>query len=276
MDRPDQKPNQFRTDGGGILRYSYCGPSFILGTPMTEARPASDWVLISSQSRWQGVIFAGEGDPRIVPVPRAADNLVAFNQFWSVLSKGSLLTQKLKQNKGAAEMMVWISKTGLSQPVAEDDIVFVEAPGAYAAIRVAQGSFKLEERAFKGTKEEGTSFATPPGHILTPENEYAPVILEVMAKRDVKSFADFKAMVKACPLKMDGPVLHYRSIYGDKMTLDSSYQKTPTINGEPVNYAPKKVFDSPFLNADYNTGIVTISKGDRRVTLDFNQLVDVK
>jgi len=276
MDRPDQKPNQFRTDGGGILRYSYCDPAFILGTPMTEARPTSDWVAISSQNRWQGVIFAGEGDPRIVPVPRPEDNRVAFNQFWSVQSKGSLITQKLKQSKGAAEMMVWISKTGLSQPVAEDNVVFVEAPGAYAAIRVAQGSFKLEERVFKGTKEEGTSFATPPGHILTPANEYAPVILEVMAKSDVKSFADFKAKVKACPLNMDGPVLHYRSIYGDKMTLDTSYQKTPTINGEPVNYAPKKVFDSPFLNADYNSGIVTISKGDRRVTLDFNQPVDVK
>ncbi len=276
MDRPDQRPNQFRIDGGGILRYSYCDPSFILGTPMTEARPMSDWVLISIQGRWQGVIFAGEGDPRIVPVPRPEDNRVAFNQFWSVQSKGSLITQKLKTSKGAAEMMVWISKHGLSQPVAEDHVVFVEAPGAYAAIRVAQGSFKLEERVFKGTKEEGTSYATPPAHVLTPENEYAPVILEVMATSEVKTLDAFKARVQACPLNLEGPVLHYRSVYGDDMTLDTSYQTTPTINGQPVNYAPRKVFDSPFLNADYNSGVVTISKGNRNKVLDFNTIVNAQ
>ncbi|MBI1335467.1 MAG: hypothetical protein GC164_00730 [Phycisphaera sp.] len=272
MDRPDQKPNQFRLDGGGILRYSYCDPSFIIGTPMTEARPTSDWVGISSQSRWQGVIFAGEGDPRIVPVPRPADNRVCFNQFWSVQSKGSLITQKLKQSKDVAEMMVWFSKNGLSEPVREDNIVFVEAPGAYAAVRVAEGDFKLDERVLGGTKEEGTSFATPPGFILTPENEYAPVILEVMAKTDVESYDAFKAKVKACLVRMEGPVLHYQTIYGDALTLDTSYQKTPTINGKPVDYSPAKVYDSPFLNSDYNSGVVTISKGDRKVVLDFNAL----
>jgi hypothetical protein len=57
------------------------------------------------------------------------------------------------------------------------------------------------------------------------------------------------------------------------MTFDASYQKTPTINGAPVNYAPKKVFDSPFLSADYESGIVTIRKGDRKKVLDFNTVV---
>ena len=66
-------PNQLRTDGGGILRYSFCDPAFILGTPMTEARPLSDWVAISAQNRWQGVIFAGEDDARIVPLVRPED-----------------------------------------------------------------------------------------------------------------------------------------------------------------------------------------------------------
>jgi len=271
MDKPDQRPNQFRTDGGGILRYSYCTPSFILGTPMTEARPMSEWVLISSQSRWQGVIFEGDGDPRIVPVPRAKDNRVAFNQFWSVQSKGSLITQKLQTNKGAAEMMVWMSEKGLSKPVREGDIVFVEAPGAYAAIRIAKGGFKITDEVFTGTKEEGNKFSSPPANIVVPDDEYAPVILEVMAKSDVKSFDDFKAKVKAMKPKIDGKTLQYKTIYGDELTLDTSYKKKPTINGKPVNYAPKKVFDSPFFDAEYDSGVVTISKGLRRKVLDFNQ-----
>ena len=53
------------------------------------------------------------------------------------------------------------------------------------------------------------------------------------------------------------------------LTFDTSYRATPAINGKPVDYAPKKVFESPFLNADYNSGIVTIRKGKRKKVLDF-------
>jgi hypothetical protein len=113
-----------------------------MGTPMTEARPLEDWAAISSQNRWQGVIFAGEHDARIVPIVRPKDNRVAMNAQWSVQSKGSLITQKLKHHEGGAEMIVWMSKEGLSAPVEENGMVFVEAEGAYAAIRVATGGFK--------------------------------------------------------------------------------------------------------------------------------------
>ena len=111
--------------------------------------------MISSQGRWQGAIFKGDGDPRIVPVPRPENNRVAFNQFWSVQSKGSLITQKLKTHKDAAEMMVWMSVNGLSKPIVEEDgLVFVEAPGAYASVRVSIGDFELEERVFEGKKKK--------------------------------------------------------------------------------------------------------------------------
>ncbi len=99
--------------------------------------------------------------------------------------------------------------------------------------------------------------------------EYAPVILEVMAKSDVSSFDAFKTMVKACRISMNGPVLEYRTIYGEQLTFDTSTREVPTINGHPVNYAPKKVFESPFLNANWNSGIVTITKGNRKKVLNF-------
>jgi acetyl esterase/lipase len=256
-------PYKLKTDQGGILRYSFCAPAFIMGTPMTEARPLSDWTKISAQNRWQGVIFAGEEvDARIVPIVRPADNRVAFNGFWSVQSKSSLITQKLTSHKGGAEMIVWISKEGLSAPDEEKGVVFVEADGAYAAIRVINSGFKWRDETFN--KRE------PPARVMILNNEYALVILEVMAKSDVDSFAAFKQKVKACELRISKSVVEYTTIYGDELTLDTDYKKTPTINGKPVNYAPEKVFESPFLNAVYNRGIVTISKGARKKVLDFN------
>ena len=269
MDRPDQEPNKFRTDGGGIVRYSYCDPSFILGTPMTQARPFEDWVMMSSQSRWQAAIFAGEHDPRILPIPRAENNVVCFNQFWSVQSKGSLVTQKLMYSVDVAEMMVWISARGLSAPVVEDGVVFVEAPGAYAAIRVGHGDFEITEDTFKGVKEEGIRFETPPAFVVVPKDEYAPVVLEVMAKTDVKDFTSFKSTVKATGTSFRGSLFVCNTIYGDELSLDTSFNQVPAVNGTPLDYAPAKVFDSPFLSAEYDGGVVTISKGDRKKVLDF-------
>ena len=93
---------------------------------MTAARPLKEWAAISSQNRWQGVIFAGEHDARIVPIVRPKDNRRALNAQWSVQSKGSLITQKLKHHKGGAEMIVWMSNDGLSEPVEEDGIILLK------------------------------------------------------------------------------------------------------------------------------------------------------
>ena len=90
-----------------------------------------------------------------------------------------------------------------------------------------------------------------------------------MATRDVGTFENFKAKVRACKPLFLGSVLEYTTIYGDKLTLETNYKRTPTINGEAVDYAPRRVFDSPFLSADYNGGIVRISKGSRSKVLDF-------
>lgn len=272
MDAHEKEHNQLNTDGGGILRYSYCDPAFIMGTPMVEARPLSDWIAISSQNRWQGVIFAGEDDARIVPVVRPKDSWRALNAQWSVQHKGTLITQKLKTHKGGGPMLVWFSKEGLSEkPLVENGIVFLEADRAYAAIRVAQGDYDWHDGPFVAKSATG-SRTTRDGRAIVPENEYAPVIVEVIAKTDIESFKAFQAKVKHAKLEMKGKVLHYTGIYGDTLTLDTSFKTTQTINGKPVDYAPPFVYKSPFMNADYEQGVIKISKGDRKTILDFNQL----
>ncbi len=258
-----------RTDGGGLLRYSYCDPAFIIGTAMTLARPTELWAAISTEGRCHGATLAGPEVARIVPAIRPSDNSRCFNAHWSVQSKGSLISQKLKYHQDGAESIVWLSKAGLGEPVEEDGVIFAEAHGAYAAVRVARGGYTFGDQASYADMWKGY---LPPeeGWLLVAKDDYAPVIVEVMAKTDIESFDAFKAKVKACRLGFDGPLLEYTSIYGDRLTLDTSLQKIPAINGEPVDFAPGKVFDSPFLNADYDSGIVTISKGAQNLELDFN------
>ena len=90
-----------------------------------------------------------------------------------------------------------------------------------------------------------------------------------MVKSDASSFDAFKRMVKASKIRLNGPVLEDKTIYGEQLTFDTSASEVPTINGNSVNYSPRKVFESPFLNADWNSGIVTITKGDRKKVLNF-------
>ena len=270
MDAHDKASTVMNIDGGGILRYTFCDPSFIIGTPMHGPRPLSDWVHISAQNRWQGVIFPGEAMARIVPIARPKDNWRALNPQWSVQAKGTLITQKLRSSKGAAEMIVWLSKEGLSEPIEKDGVIFVESEGAYAAVRVAIGGYAWGDPTFTSKTETGDRKVRI-GRVVVPEDEYAPVIVEVMSKQDAKSLTRFISLVLANKPRVASGVIAYKSVYGDELTFDTNQQATPTLNGRPVNYAPDRVYDSPFLSSDYNSGIVTIRKGSREKVLDFNE-----
>jgi hypothetical protein len=42
------------------------------------------------------------------------------------------------------------------------------------------------------------------------------------------------------------------------------------VDGAPVNYAPRKAYDSPFIESDFGSGVVTIRKGRAKLLLNFN------
>lgn len=264
----DLNPYRLNANGGGIVRYSYCTPSFIMGTPMYDHRPLNDWVAISSQGRQQSVIFSGAAEAaRIVPCVLPPDERYTRNGFWTVQSKGSMITQILNTSDGANEMWAWISKAGLSDPVLDSGIYFVEtdeANGAYAAIRTTPGS------SFTLIENRPLNTFTPPAHWIVELNDKTkPLILEVMAKDQVASFADFKALVKSKTPTLSSGLVTYNTIYGETLTLDTTYNNPPTINTVPVNYSPGKSYDSPFLSGNYNGETFLIKKGSRQEEYTF-------
>jgi hypothetical protein len=255
----DNSPDyRVRAEDGGIHRYSWCTPSFILGTSMLEARPVQDWVRISCQNRWHGAIFAGHPNARIVPQVQARDHRTAVNAQWSVQSRGTLICQKLNASKDSGTMRVWFSKDGLTKPVEENGWVFVESPGAHAAARVVEGTATWEEPSDRYA-----------GSWLRCAEPFTPVILEVAPKSDFSNPAAFRAEVKALPLQRKSAVLTYRGLGGDAFTFYTDHSKPPRINGKPVDYAPPNAFDSPFVQGAWNGGVITIRKGNRSLRLDF-------
>ena len=254
---------RLRTDFGGILRYSYCTPEFIIGTLMHEARPLEDWTMISSQNRWLGVIFASHPSARIYAQCRTNQPEKTYNQQWSVQRKGTLIAQRLaggEYSRTPNEMRVWFSGPGLSNRHEHHGWVFVEAESAYAAVRPVYSGYQWRKASGEAS-----------GDWLRCNDSLTPVVLEVARKREFADYQDFQDNILALELSFKNSILNYTGLGGDHFAFYSDYSRAPLINGQEVDYAPEHVFDSPFIHSIWNSGIVTIRKDQRVHSLDFNR-----
>ncbi len=257
-----------RAEGGGLLRYTFGTPDFVIGTSMVEARKFDEWCAISSQNRWDGVIFAGHPTARIFTQPLTPQKGSVYNAEWSVQKRGVLIAQRLKTAKGAKGQRVWFD--AVLKRTETNGWIFAEAPQAFAAVRVVTGGTAWEADSLdQHRKKKG---GTDKGEWLKCVNEFSPVIIEVARKSDCASFADFQRATLANPLRWEKNRLDYTSALNKTtLTLFADYSQPPLVDGVPVNYVPKKVFDSPFLQSDFGSGVVTIRKGNQSLVLDFNE-----
>lgn len=267
-------------EGGGLVRYSYCTPEFVMGSLLCAARPASDWTTMSAQNRWHGVIFRGAMNARIYPYCETDHS--SYNQQWAVQRKGTLIAQKLKNSQHADGLRVWISEAGLTSPVKESGWYFTEATGAWAAVHVVAGDTKLiapevpKKRNNPAPKpnsnDDGDSPAGPgSGWVVQCSESFSPVIIEVATKAEFATSEAFRKAVLALPVKAEGGRLAYTGLGGDSFAFFTDQTELPRVNDQPVDLAPPRVYDSPFVQSDWKSGLVTIQKGDRKLVLNFDE-----
>ena len=100
-------------------------------------------------------------------------------------------------------------------------------------------------------------------HASDESNNYAtPCVQKIYVKRP--SFSDI-----VFPPNRDG--IQAPALSCSNPNTNPSNTGYPTINGKPVDYTPPKVLESPFLNADFDDGVVTIRKGSKKKVLDFTR-----
>ncbi len=233
----------------GILRYTWVTPEVILGSLITARRSAGDWTAISSQNRWQGAIFGGHPDARIFAECEGLNNGKTYNQHVAVQKRGTQLVAKLPApyGKQTGRLRVWVAPM-LTRSTAGDWQI-VEAPQAWAAVRPAWGGAAWEE------------------NWLVFADDRAAMILEVAPKQDYGDREAWAAAVQARSLTVADGLVSYDGL-GGTLTLDTAGDAPPTVDGAPVDLAPTKTFDSPWLREDWGSGQVIIGQGERvlRVT----------
>ncbi len=248
--------NGIDADTGAILRYTYHTPAYVLGTSMVARRPWTDWPGVSSQNRWIGAIFSTHANARIFPECVGLNNGKTYNQYWSVQNKGTLIAQKLVgQSKQSGDMRVFFSGSATNMTISEEGgWVFARMPNAFAAVRPAWGTYSWDDANW-----------------IRLSDHSSPVIMEVWQSSDFSNaFSLFKAEVFSRTVSVNSGVLMYTGLKdAGEFTFYTQSAELPRINGASINLAPNYTYQSPFLNSDWDGTLVTISKGDRVLELDF-------
>lgn len=250
---------QLAPAAGDLLRYTYRTPDFVMGTSMVPALPVESWSRISSQNRWEGVIFADHPTARIFPQPPPPKRGSLYNAQWSVQCLGSLIVQRLK-GSNARGQRVWFDP---SLPREErGGWVFATAPRAFAAVRIVSGGGDWQSEA------ETPATDRPPW--LSLRDEFSPVIIEVAGHESVADMATFQTRILGAEIQVSERQIDYTSpTSGHRLTLFTDYSQLPQVDGVTTDYSPDVAYDSPYLRADFGSDVVTIQAHSQQVTLDF-------
>jgi hypothetical protein len=243
-----------------VLRYSWATPAYIIGTTMLD--PALAYAPVSSQNRWQGIIFRGDAEDRIATqltrLTRRGtvdEEQRTHNAFFSLQHRNVLLTRKLG-NPGT-RTQVYLSET-LDEVEEESGWIFIREGEAFAAVRVVEGGYRWLDptrRHRAPSREE---------RFITLGQEDAPIILLAEeAAEHAGDFARFKASVMVRPVVYRDGVLQFSGL---------TFYPPPRlglVGNATIELEPRRVFDSPHIRSDFGSGYVEIRKGAQRLVLDF-------
>lgn len=264
--------------GGGIIRYSYCTPDYIMGSWMVDTR--TSYAAIHTQNRWQGVIFPTGTGARVYPQSLGLGNRKTYNQHVAVQHRNVMLVATHPKAKQTGQMRVYFPRDIHERLVEKDGWLIAHEGGAWLGVKFissksgAPGKNYEFRQADPSQRKESSRNDNPDARWLWPTEDKPPVVFVGSRQTTHKSLDDFVAYLASHEYGITQGVATctFTDDTGARTRLElGGALPVPRINGKPVNLTPRKVFDSPYLSADHGSGVVTVQKGDRKLTLDFNQ-----
>lgn len=263
---------------GGMLRYSYCTPEFVMGSWMLNTR--TNYAAINTQNRWQGVIFGTGVNARVFPQSVGLGNRKTYNQHVAVQHRNVMLVATHPSAKQTGQMRVYFPKDIQERIVEKNGWVVVKEGKAWLGVRFLDAKPNATEKNYEfkqadPTKRKETSRNdSDVARWMWPKAEKPAVVFVGSRESEHATLDDFVAHLSG----HEFAVAHGGVGYKFKDDLGATTRlyfggnlPVPLVNGKQVNLYPKKVFDSPYLNSEHGSGVVTIEKGDRKLTLDFTK-----
>ncbi len=287
-----------------FVRYSWVTPQYILGTQMDH--PAAVHSHLSETSRWQGIIFNTSPDARVFPraVEDTGDNkwriFKQSGMYRSVQDKNVLITQQSRgwrrvspdwfpmNDQFSLPYGIYFSKS-LDVIEEKSGWIFVQEGSSYLAVRVILGEFVPDH---VGTADWLTYQATEALFSVVRENaykwsadktiavlidKYSPIIFEAATTDDYPTFAAFQEKILANEIKLQKTtvpgwyVLMYKGIAdgAQEIYFNAANDEMPMVGGRYIDYGYPKLFDSPYLQSYYKSGVIEASFAGEQAKFDF-------
>ncbi|MFI4911059.1 MAG: hypothetical protein ACIAQZ_05275 [Sedimentisphaeraceae bacterium JB056] len=261
VDKAGQE-NAVDPDGGDLLKYTYMTPDFMMGISMNSAEAA--FVGVSAQNRRNYITLFDSAGPKTISTMRPQPSRGSvYNTEWGVQDKGVMILQARKHAKG--------QKIYFPNALKRSQLrgwIFIETSQAYGAIKVVDGKVKIRKPQLEDFRDRKGDVNA--GIFIVLEKFESPIIFEVVAKDKYKSMNDFKKQILSNYLRFKDNELNYESAaYKNKLTLFADYSRPPMLNGKAIDLNPDFVYKSPFINAKFGEGKVSIKYGENELSLDF-------
>jgi hypothetical protein len=270
-----------------FVRYSWITPDYIMGCQMDH--PAAVHSHLSVQARWLGIIFKGENGPRIYPTDSVNTRGWTYEHALcrAVQHENVMLVQQARRFSQVnpdwypSKLMIG-NEFGIyigdkhDRLLEKDGWIFVEYGDAFAAVRVVTSNDKIP--GLHGEVEKDNYEWSSDKKSIQFKNKYAGMIFETSRRIHHRKLEAFMDDVLDNPLVLDKTVvagfniLRYRGCGENarEMYFNLANEEISMIGGKRVDYTPDMLFDSPYLKSKYKSGVITISKDDKELVLDFN------
>jgi len=171
-----------------------------------------------------------------------------------------------------------------------DGWIFVAKGNTYLAVRVVVSEENHSGKAFRtvqGKKDKSTALGkkgyewNSDHSIARLKNLFSPIIFEAGRKADYPTLNDFQEDILDNPIQLYStvmaPNLGFDILYytgcgedAEEIIFNTANNEIPTVGGKYIDYSYPKLFDSPYLQSDYESGVIKIRKEDQELILDFN------
>ena len=292
-----------------FLRYSWVTPDYILGTQMDHPGAIHCHLSIPNRSQGMSFSTSPHARVFPRPVEVTDTNKWKMvprcrYMYRSAQHENVLVTQQSRRwfqvhpewfpatDNHNKTFGIYFGKD-LDGIVEKDGWIFVEEGNAYLAVKVILGEGSSEGKALLPHEREISSDGLyarilPDAYdwnddhtIIKLKDMFSPMIFEAARRADYPTLADFqKRILKNArqSLKLHNTVVpgwHIVTYTGcgsnaQEIYFNATNSEMPMIGGEYIDYSYAQVFDSPYLQSTYNSGIVRIGPADDRITLDFN------
>jgi hypothetical protein len=284
-----------------FVRYSWVTPDYILGCQMDH--PAAVHSHLSIQARWQGITFKGENGPRVFPTAlKINENGIldtsSDGYCRAVQDKNVMIVQ---QSRGWTQVNPdWfpakeicgqqygvLFSENLDRIEEKAGWIFVQHGNAYLAVRPIVGEYYQGWTILKdNSTPDLTSEVLVNSYewndnrtLIRIKDKYAGIIFEASRKVQHKTLENFMEDILDNPLVLEKTVvpgwhiLRYRGCgkNAKEIYFNLANNEISMVGGQRINYSPKMLFDSPYMKSEYKSGIITISKDDNQMILDFNR-----